>query len=76
MPVYSSKRRSSILAEIDLLAQNEDCLDVYEVKCSFRITKARKQLTRIKKLMPEVNRLFFFCGSSGVITQIDSPGRS
>jgi len=67
--LFSKKGR--VLAEIDLLAVREDCCDVYEVKCSYRITKARKQLLRIKRLMPHITNLYFFCGASGTLKEVD-----
>jgi len=67
--LFSKKGR--VLAEIDLLAVRENGCDVYEVKCSYRITKAKKQLLRIKRLMPEVTNLYFFCGESGVLKEVE-----
>ena len=67
--LYSKKGR--VLAEIDLLAVRENSCDVYEVKCSYRITKAKKQLLRIKRLMPEVTTLYFFCGGSGSLKKVE-----
>ena len=64
-------KRGRVIAEIDILAAKENTFDVYEVKCSHRITKARKQLYKIKKLMPQVNNMFFFCGESGVLREVD-----
>jgi len=45
-------------------------IDIYEVKCSYRKTKARKQLERLKKLFPEIKSLFFFCGESGMLERL------
>jgi len=68
--LFSKKGR--VLAEIDLLAVREDSCDVYEVKCSYRIVKARKQLRRIKRLMPQVTNLYFFCGESGLLKEVEA----
>lgn len=70
--VFSKKNRSRrrVIAEIDVLAVKNNRCDVYEVKCSHRVAKARKQLKKIKKLMPEVDNVFFFCGSSGLLTEL------
>jgi len=62
-----SKKSKRLIAEIDILAQRGDELYVYEVKCSYRPVKARKQLRKIKKLMPNITKAFFFCGESGTI---------
>ena len=69
--VLCSKKKRRILAEIDVLAVKEGQVDVYEVKCSNRIIKAKKQLKRIKRLMPDVDQTFFFCGDSGLIQRIN-----
>ena len=71
VPLYSKKQR--LVGEIDLLAVKGDYCDIYEVKCSYRIFKARKQLERFRKVMSqetEVRNLYFFCGESGVIEPI------
>ncbi|NQU99058.1 hypothetical protein HQ533_06385 [Candidatus Woesearchaeota archaeon] len=61
-----SKRRKKV-AEIDLLAEREDTVDAFEVKCSYRPVKAKKQLRKIRKLVPKVKRTYFFCGESNQI---------
>jgi len=66
IPLYSKKTKRKI-AEIDILAQRGDEIYVYEVKCSYRPLKAKKQLQKIKKLMPNITKAFFFCGESGTI---------
>jgi len=65
------KRKGRSLGEIDLLAQKGEEIDIYEVKCSYRIVKARKQLSRIKKYL-NIGQVgtYFYCGSSGVITAV------
>ena len=63
-------KRGRVVAEIDLLARRKNSCDAYEVKCSYRITKAKKTAQKIKKLMPQVDNLFFFCGASGVLQEL------
>jgi len=64
-----SKKRS--LGEIDILAKKGNKIDLYEVKCSYRILKAKKQLNRIKRLLKlEESRSYFYCGSSGILMGI------
>ena len=71
IPIYSTKRRSRrtvMLGEIDIIAFKGDYYDIFEVKCSRRITKAKKQLVRIRKALDMDKKLrnaFFFCGESG-----------
>ncbi|MBC8500317.1 MAG: hypothetical protein ISS25_02790 [Nanoarchaeota archaeon] len=65
IPLYSKKKRK--IAEIDVLAEREDTCDAFEVKCSYRPVKAKKQLRKIRKLVPKVKRTYFFCGESGAI---------
>ncbi|MBS3106596.1 hypothetical protein J4419_02955 [Candidatus Woesearchaeota archaeon] len=40
VPIYSQRRR--LVAEIDVLAMKEGVYDIYEVKCSHRVSKARR----------------------------------
>lgn len=68
--LFSKKRRK--VAEIDILARKDDKYYVYEVKCSYRIAKAKKQLRKIKKLLPGIAKLFFFCGESGLIEPVSA----
>ena len=66
----SSKK--SDLGEIDLLCIKDGKIDVFEVKCSYRIVKARKQLKRIRRLVdfPDM-RAFFYCGSSDQVVSLN-----
>ncbi len=66
----SSKK--SLVAEIDLIATKGDQIDVYEVKCSYRIVKARKQLNKIHKLYHYRSnfRKFFYCGGADTLVAI------
>ncbi|MBT3406575.1 hypothetical protein HN419_05415 [Candidatus Woesearchaeota archaeon] len=70
---YRIKGRKCSLGEIDLLARKGEVLDLYEVKCSHRIVKARKQLYKARKNMKlnsSNSNLFFYCGSSDSIMSI------
>ena len=63
------KKRS--LGEIDIVAKKGNKVDLYEVKCSHRIVKARKQLQRMKRLMNlDKSKTYFYCGSSESLTVI------
>jgi len=65
----ASKKRS--LGEIDIVAKKGKNVDLYEVKCSHRIVKARKQLKRMKRLMNlEKSKVYFYCGSSGMLMSV------
>lgn len=70
IPLYSKKKR--LIAEIDLIGQKDGMWDIYEVKCSHRVTKAKMQLDKIKKLLPhdKVRDCFFFCGESNKLMNI------
>jgi len=68
VPLKRSKRS---LGEIDIVARKGNRLDLYEVKCSYRIFKARKQLNRIKRhLKLENARSYFYCGSSKALVTV------
>ncbi|MBR9690999.1 hypothetical protein GOV08_04920 [Candidatus Woesearchaeota archaeon] len=66
---FSKKKRK--IAEIDIIGKKGDIIDIYEVKCSHRISKARKQLKRVKRLI-NANRInfFFFCGNSKKLEEV------
>jgi Holliday junction resolvase-like predicted endonuclease len=65
----SAKKRS--LGEIDLIARKGNKVDLYEFKCSHRILKAKKQLNRMKRVLNlKKANSYFYCGSSGIITDI------
>ena len=60
--------RKRNLGEIDLIARKGQNFDLYEVKCSHRIVKAKKQLHRVQRLLHLDNsRMYFYCGSSGAL---------
>ncbi|MBI2208790.1 hypothetical protein HYU50_04825 [Candidatus Woesearchaeota archaeon] len=62
----AGKKRS-----LDLVARKGKKVDLYEVKCSHRIVKARKQLNRMRRLMNmEKSGAYFYCGSSGMLVSV------
>ena len=71
-PIAKNKR---MLGQVDLYGVKENNgnkkTDLYEVKCSFRIHKAIKQLRRARRLMNVHGNLFFYCGSSGQLQEIE-----
>ena len=70
-PLYGKKCK---LGEIDLLGIKGDNIDVYEVKCSYRIVKASKQLKRIRRVLgvlgKPVTNTYFYCGMSNQLLQV------
>ena len=65
------KRLKRSLGEVDILAKKGNRFDLYEVKCSFRILKAKKQLSRIKKYLNLKNaRSYFYCGNSKALVTV------
>ena len=65
----AGKKRS--LGEIDIVAKKGSKVDLYEVKCSHRIMKARKQLKRMKRLLNlDQSNAYFYCGSSGMLVSV------
>ena len=67
-PVRHSKRS---FGEIDIIAQKDGRFDLYEVKCSYRIQKAKKQLERVKKYLNLKDaRSYFYCGNSKLLISI------
>ena len=76
VPIYTNRRSSKkkrLVAEIDVIAFKDGFYDIFEVKCSRRITKARKQLFRIRKALSPDRQLrdsFFYCGESGELENV------
>lgn len=67
--VIKNDRRT--LGEIDILAKRGDEFDVYEVKCSHRIIKARFQIKKIRKNIGfHLANAYFYCGMSGALCLI------
>ncbi|MBI1969624.1 hypothetical protein HYS48_02925 [Candidatus Woesearchaeota archaeon] len=67
-PFYGRKCK---LGEIDIVGIKGKHIHVYEVKCSPRIVKARKQLSRIKRLLKHNQvKTFFYCGASNRIMEV------
>lgn len=68
--VVRAKKR--MLAEADVLARKGDTVDLYEVKCSPRITKAKKQLKKLSRYLSSMNvaNCYMYCGSSHSIMAI------
>ena len=66
VPVRFKKR---LLGEVDIIAKKGNHVDLYEVKCSHRIVKAKKQLKRLGKYLKNINieKSYFYCGSSGLL---------
>ena len=65
----SKKKRT--VAEIDIMAKKGNEIHFFEVKCSYRIVKARKQLNKLRKMfVNEDISLFFYCGSGDVLVEV------
>ena len=74
VPLYHKKRqRYCLTGEIDLLGKKGDQYHAYEVKCSYRITKARLQLLKIIKnarYKYNIANSYFYCGDSKSLVEI------
>jgi Holliday junction resolvase-like predicted endonuclease len=67
--IFKKKRR--MITEVDILARKGDEIHIYEVKCSYRITKARKQLNRARGLFRnQKTACFFYCGIGKALVEI------
>ncbi len=63
--------RKRSLGEIDLIGRRGDFVDLYEVKCSHRLFKAKKQLERAKRILQLGNsKSYFYCGGSGTLVVV------
>ncbi|MDP2908972.1 MAG: hypothetical protein Q8N77_04165 [Nanoarchaeota archaeon] len=62
------KKDERLVGEIDIYARKGTRIDIYEVKCSYRITKAKKQLKRVKAFLElKDGNEYFYCGSSNLL---------
>ncbi|RJQ15659.1 hypothetical protein C4573_05880 [Candidatus Woesearchaeota archaeon] len=67
VPIRAKKR---MLGEIDVLARKGSKIDIYEVKCSHRIVKAKRQKRKMHKYLQTKFNFFFYCGSSGSLIML------
>jgi hypothetical protein len=69
IPLVSQRGRR--IGEIDLLCVKGKDVHIFEVKCSLRRTKAKKQLMKIRKYLgsDHVN-YYFYCGSSKTVEEV------
>jgi len=66
------KKDERLVGEIDIYARKGTRIDLYEVKCSYRIAKAKKQLKKAEKFLKiENGRKYFYCGNSDLLLCID-----
>lgn len=64
-------KKSRTVAEIDILAYDAGKAHVYEVKCSFRYTKAKQQFKKIRKHYEgEIKKFFLYCGRADQLIEI------
>ena len=67
------RAKKRMLAEADVLARKGDAVDIYEVKCSPRIAKAKRQLRKLAKYLGggmNISNVYLYCGSSHSIMTI------
>ncbi len=68
LKISNSKRA---VAEIDILAKKGKHIDIYEVKCSYRIAKAKKQLYKIRKILNKDKiSCYFYCGAGDLLVKV------
>jgi len=59
------KKDKKLIGEIDIYARKGTRVDIYEVKCSYRIIKAKKQIKKARKILEiDEGKGYFYCGSS------------
>ena len=65
------EKKKRLIAEIDVVARRGDELHLFEVKCSHRIIKARKQLTKLKKIFGSYDTTcYFYCGMGDKLVEV------
>ncbi len=66
----TNKKRT--VAEVDVIARKGREIHFYEVKCSYRITKAKKQLRKLRKMFNDKRiSCYFYCGSGDKLVQVN-----
>jgi len=61
------------VGEVDIIARKGDEIHLFEVKCSYRIVKARHQLLKLKKANAFKNfniTCFFYCGMGKQLIEV------
>lgn len=65
------EKKKRVIAEIDVVARKGNQLHFFEVKCSYRIIKARKQLQKVKKIFRSYETAYFFyCGAGNQLVEV------
>ena len=65
------ERKGRLIGEVDVLARKGNEIHLFEVKCSHRPIKARKQLGRVRKNFSEYpTKCFFYCGTGKSLTEL------
>jgi predicted RecB family endonuclease len=65
------EKRKRIIAEIDVVARRGEQLHLFEVKCSYRLVKAKKQLLKAKKIFSNYNTTcYFYCGAGNQLLEV------
>ena len=65
------EREGRMIGEVDVLARKGDEIHLFEVKCSHRPIKARKQLARVRKNFSDhQTKCFFYCGLGRSLTEL------
>lgn len=65
------EKKKRTIAEIDIVARRGKELHFFEVKCSHRIVKARKQLKKVKKIFGSYDTTcFFYCGAGDKLVEV------
>lgn len=65
------ERKKRLIGEIDVVARRGKELHLFEVKCSHRIVKAKKQLFKLKKIFSHYETTcYFYCGAGNKLVEI------
>jgi Holliday junction resolvase-like predicted endonuclease len=68
---FRLSKKKRLVGEIDVIAKKGDELHLFEVKCSYRISKARRQLEKFKRILKAHNATcFFYCGAGDMLVEV------
>ena len=74
VPIYRHKRnRKRQVAEIDIVAIKGDKVDLFEVKCSPRIAKAKRQIKKWRKYWTAhtIDNTYVYCGDANKLISLE-----
>ena len=74
VPIFRQRRQRKLqVAEIDIVAIKGQTVDLYEVKCSPRIAKAKRQIKKWRKYWQshDIGNTYVYCGDAKKLINLE-----